>query len=176
MSGYENVVITFLGGSTMRRSICLVVVALMVLLAGCEDEGAGQAPAKPASDVTVVTSANFERVAGMQWILKQMVVDGVEQKLEQEVPFVEFKGGGLINGSASINKFFGTYNIDAKGVLAWPGEFGSTRMAGPENLMKQETVFLKALPLTQKASIEGIFLTLTSDDGNTKLLFYVPVE
>ncbi|MHC4836515.1 MAG: META domain-containing protein [Planctomycetota bacterium] len=49
-------------------------------------------------------------------------------------------------------------------------------MAGPPEQMGQEDAFLKALPQTQRLSKAGINLYAASKDGQTKLVFYVPVE
>ena len=152
--------------------ICIIVAGL--LFCGCnENNGGGQV----ADGVgTKITSGNFERIVGMQWILKEMVVDAQAYALTGEMPFVKFEADGKLNGHASVNRFFGAVKIDAGGKVTWPSPFGSTRMAGPEGLMNQECAFLATLPKIEKASIKKIYLTFESLDGKSKLVFYVPVE
>jgi heat shock protein HslJ len=153
------------------------VYALVVgclLFVGCnENNGGGQAAVDTG---TQITSENFERIVGMQWILKEMVVDGQAYALTGEMPFVKFEAGGSFNGHASVNRFFGSVAIYGAGKFVWPNAFGTTRMAGPVELMNQESAFLATLPKTEKASLEKIFLTFESLDGKSKLVFYVPVE
>ena len=83
---------------------------------------------------------------------------------------------GRIAGFASVNRFFGSFKIDDRGKLEWPFPFGSTRMAGPPELMKQEDIFLNALPQTSSIAFEKIYLYMTSADKKTRLTFYVPVD
>ncbi len=49
-------------------------------------------------------------------------------------------------------------------------------MAGPQELMKQEEIFLKVLPKTDRLSFEGIRIYVYTKDGQTELTFYVPVQ
>jgi heat shock protein HslJ len=152
--------------------ICVIVSGL--LFCGCNENNGG---AEVAADGGVaITSGNFGRIVGMQWILKEMVVDGQAYALTGEMPFVKFEAGGSFNGYASINRFFGSVAIDGAGKVVWPENVGMTRMAGPQKMMEQEGVVLKTLVGTEKASLEKIYLTFESLDGKSKLIFYVPVE
>jgi heat shock protein HslJ len=125
---------------------------------------------------TLITSENFSRIAGMQWILEKMTIDGKKYQLAREKPFVKFAADGNVTGSGSVNRFFGSMKINDKGNIQWQKAFGSTRMAGPEELMKQEDAFLSALPKTEHISIEGIRLYAYSRDRQTEIVFYVPVQ
>ena len=159
----------------MRYGICFLVVALcLVSLSGCSCDQSKQGATGQSG--TVITSGNFERIVGMQWILEKMTVGAVEYPLAGEKPFVKFDADGGVNGHASINRFFGGVEINKNGHLKWSDAFGSTRMAGPEKLMNQENAFLGALPTTEQVSMDKIFLTLQTKDGKTELVFYVPVE
>lgn len=125
---------------------------------------------------TVITSENFGRIAGMQWILQKMTVAGKEQEILGERPFIKFEKNGGVGGFASVNRFFGSMEIDDKGIAKWGGPFGVTRMAGPPDAMKQESDFLNALQQTSRLSTEKIYLYIQTPDGQTELVFYVPVE
>jgi heat shock protein HslJ len=112
----------------------------------------------------------------MQWMLQKMTIDGKEYKLTDENPFIKFENDGKVSGFASINRFFGSIKIDNQGRVKWTAPFGSTRMAGPPELMEQENSFLNALQKTESFSIERIYLYIQTSDGQTELTFYVPVK
>jgi len=78
---------------------------------------------------------------------------------------------GHARGNASINSYFGTAVVHADGALAWSGPFGSTRMAGPPELMDQEMSYLDALPRTVRWRLDGGDLILESANGSTRLTF-----
>ena len=78
---------------------------------------------------------------------------------------------GRAGGAASINSYFGTANVHADGAIAWPAPFGSTRMAGPPELMDQEAAYLEALARTERWRLDGAGLVLESADGRTRLTF-----
>ena len=110
----------------------------------------------------------------MQWILQKMTIDGNEYDLAGERPFIEFSNNGKVSGFASINRYSGSMQVDGQGRVLW-SPFRSTRMAGPPELMDQESTFLQALPRTQRLRLEGIHLHAQSDDGQVELVFYAPV-
>lgn len=149
----------------MKNYILLSLILLTV--AGCQES-------QQARSVAVVINAdNFETIAGMQWTLKQMVVNGQRFKLTDPKPFIQFNAEERkVTGFASINQFFGSVKIDQQGNVQWPGPFGSTRMAGPSPQMQQEDTFLKALPRTQRLTKSGTDLQAVTTDGKTELIFF----
>jgi heat shock protein HslJ len=56
---------------------------------------------------------------------------------------LEFGSDGQVSGSAGVNTFSGTYEYDGN-TLSF-GPLATTRMAGPPELMEQETLYLTAL-------------------------------
>ena len=152
----------------MKYPFYIIAILGLIIIGGCQESQEKQ------STPTVITSENLETIAGVQWILQQMTVDGKPINLIGEKPFIQFDvDENRVTGFASLNRFFGSVNIDKAGNVQWPGPFGSTRMAGPPEQMAQEDAFLKALPQTQRLSKAGINLYATSKDGQTKLVFYV---
>ena len=105
-----------------------------------------------------------------------MTINGKEYKLTDEKPFIKLENDGKVSGFASINRFFGSMLIDNQGSVKWTAPFGSTRMAGPPELMEQENSFLNALQKTESFSIERTYLYIQTSDGRTELTFYVPVK
>ena len=71
-----------------------------------------------------------------------------------------------INGNSGINNYFGDYEIVNNNIKIGP--LGSTRMAGPENLMKVEREFLELLENSKKVKLsDQKTLILTTDKGKT---------
>jgi heat shock protein HslJ len=75
-----------------------------------------------------------------------------------------------ITGNSGVNNYFGSLIIGSDGKLTISG-LGSTKMAGPGNLMTQEQSYYTALKnVTGYKIIEGD-LILTDQNGNTLLTF-----
>jgi len=127
-------------------------------------------------DRTPITAENLGRIAGMQWTLRKMTMDGRQYKLADERPFIKFESDGKLAGFASINRFFGSMQIDNHGAVKWTAPFGSTKMAGPRELMQQEDSFLDALQKTERLSTERTYLYLQTSDGRTELVLYALVK
>ena len=157
----------------MKAMHCIFIISISFsLLIGCKSP-----QGQPLQTGGIkITSENFDRICGMQWILQRMIIDDEEYQLAAERPFIKFTKAGKVSGYASINRYFGTIEFDSHGKLQWSKAFGSTRMAGPEELMNQERAFLTALPSTEQLSMEGIHLYASTEDGRTEFVFYVPVN
>jgi heat shock protein HslJ len=118
---------------------------------------------------------NLEQICGMQWILKEMIKGGKVISLEKEVPYVEFTPEGKLAGFASINRFFGSLSFDKEGGVKI-SPMGTTMMAGPDPLMKQEQAFLNLFQKAETLSLDGIYLTVAHQGGQDRLVFFVPVH
>ena len=71
-----------------------------------------------------------------------------------------------INGNSGVNDYFGNYEITNDDIKF--ASLGSTRMAGPENLMKIESEFLELLRNSKKIKLSNQkTLVLTTDKGKT---------
>ena len=109
---------------------------------------------------------------GAQWQLTGMERDGqVVALVPGSTITLKLDANGRAGGAASINSYFGTANVHADGAIAWPAPFGSTRMAGPPELMDQEAAYLEALARTERWRLDGAGLVLESADGRTRLTF-----
>ena len=151
------------------RTLCrLATIALgLACLAGCNTAGDGTV-----GSTTVITSENISRIVGMQWVLHKITVNGGECDLAGDRPYIEFGNGGKISGFTSVNRCSGSMQLDDQGRVLW-SPFASTKMAGPPELMKQESTFLETLPRVRRLSLEGIHLQAQSEDEQVKLLFSV---
>jgi heat shock protein HslJ len=149
----------------MKMCWFTTITLSLVCLSGCKT-GADKG-------VNIVTPENFSRIVDRQWLLRMMIVDDKEYGLTGERPLVKFSGDGKVSGFASINRFSGSMQWDDQGKIQW-SPLLSTRMAGPPELMDQESVFLTALSGAQHLSLKGIHLHARSEDEQTELVFYVP--
>ena len=149
----------------MNAKNLVVILTVLVSLAGCDTPKTSQ------TKKVSITTENLSTIAGKRWQLTNMTIAGETYPLETKKPTISFTAHGKIAGSASVNKYFGLVKIDEIGNTKWPSPFGSTRMAGPENLMKQESAFLSAIPKTELISLTDDKLTLSSKDGKIELVF-----
>ncbi|HET7820040.1 MAG TPA: META domain-containing protein [Ornithinibacter sp.] len=128
--------------------VAAILVALVALLSACGGED--NAPNAP----TMVEGS---------WKLETL--NGAAA--DPAVPSTLSLNDGKATGNAGINSFNGSYEAPSDGVLTF-GPLASTQMAGPDNAMKQEQDFLKALGDTKKFTTEDGALVLMDDSG-TKL-------
>lgn len=110
-------------------------------------------------------------VYGKPLILTSFILDGKRQPLP-ETPRLSLTihSNGLCSGFSGVNRFFGRFAIKEDGTVN-AGPFGSTRMAGPAELMDLETAFHKALSSVQRADSAGKTLRLFDSAGVAVLVF-----
>ncbi len=142
----------------------------LVCLAGC----------KTTENQTVIsgsgiTPESLNRIADRQWILRNMTINGNVFDLASKQPFIKFSGDGKVSGFGSVNRFSGSMQWNDQGKVQW-SPLLSTRMAGPTELMNQESIFLEALPKVQRLSLEGMNLLAHTKDSQTELVFFLPVK
>jgi heat shock protein HslJ len=120
----------------------------------------------------LITPQQFERIVDIEWHLSRMKVEGEPKPLVEnsKVTFV-CSNEGKVAGVASLNRYFGTLELAEDGGIVWNKAFGMTRMAGPPELMEQESVFMAALTKTARMVLNDSALTLTSRDRSTVLIF-----
>lgn len=76
-----------------------------------------------------------------------------------------------ISGSAGVNSYHGTVVADPATGAFTIGPVGTTRMAGPENMMIQEEKYLAALANVTGYSLANGYLNLVGSDGSVLLSF-----
>lgn len=76
-----------------------------------------------------------------------------------------FADDGSLSGNASVNQYMTEYTVSGENTMAIGAAIGTTKMAGPENLMAQEAAYLDALPQTATYAIDGSELWLRDADG-----------
>lgn len=124
-------------------------------------------PEPPAPPKTARTS-----LCDGDWVLASLKNDGDVIALDAETrPTLGCMPENKVGGNATINRYFGGADIGSNGSIQWAGPgFGSTMMAGPEALMKQEVAYLAALHQSDNYRIEGEQLILTGG-GGVELVF-----
>lgn len=75
-----------------------------------------------------------------------------------------FGDDGSLTGSASVNRYTTGYTTSGE-TMSIDAAIATTKMAGPEELLRQEAAYLAALPQTATYSIEGDDLWLRDADG-----------
>ena len=126
----------------------VVLVALVALLSACGGED--NAPNAP----TMLTGS---------WKLETLNGAAADTAVPSTMTMAESKA----SGNAGVNQFNGSYDAPSDGVLTF-GPLSTTMMAGPDNAMKQEQAFLKALADTKKFTTEDGALVLM-DGSDAKL-------
>ena len=151
------------------RTLCrFATIALgLACLAGCNTAGD-----ETVESTSVITSENISQIVGVRWTLQKMTLNGNEYDLAGDRPYIEFSNNGQVSGFASINRCSGSMQLDDQGRARW-SPLASTRMAGPPELMQQESIFLEALQSVQRLSLEGIHLHGQSEEDQVELVFRV---
>jgi heat shock protein HslJ len=148
------------------KSISLFTALLAFpLLMACQTGGSsGQTPATARLDLA--------QVYGQEWQLQSLKRDGqMVELVDGSSVTLQINADDKVAGRASVNRYFGTLTIGKSGELAWGDNFGTTMMAGPEPLMRQERDFLNSLGQTQKLQIQGDTLWLKSSDDTLVMQF-----
>lgn len=150
----------------MRQTNWLAALALAAaVLAGCATD-----PARY-PEGTRVTPARLAEVADREWQLAALRVDGKDVALlEQGRPTLQIAQDLRVAGRATVNRYFGQMKLSDAGEVAW-GPLASTMMAGPDEAMKQERVFLDALAKTTRMHVGPAGLLLETPDNRTMLEF-----
>lgn len=105
----------------------------------------------------------------------RLVSDGTDVPLLADRPItLQLEPEGRVTGRASVNRYFGGFTPGADGTIVWQGGLGSTRMAGPPEAMRLETVFFQVLPLTSEIEAGSDALTFRSADGKNLVKFVKP--
>jgi heat shock protein HslJ len=145
-------------------------ILICCLLFACSTTPPQKTP-KEAEGV-LITPQLFEKIVGIDWHLIRMTLDGEPYPMVEnsEVTFA-CSQEGQVAGAASINRYFGNLKLAENGGIVWNKVFGMTRMAGPPELMKQESVFMDALSKTSRMFLNNSTLILKSQDRSTVLEF-----
>ncbi|MBI4333017.1 MAG: META domain-containing protein [Chloroflexi bacterium] len=156
----------------MKKGISLSVLFLL-LVAGmfaCTSVAAppatpqnpsGSTPAPvPGAENPPGSSASLS-LEGVTWILESFS-EGESLKLvlqDTDITLVFDKSNGRLHGSGGVNTYTGGYQV-AGANLVIRGPIASTMMAGPQNVMDQESRYLTVVQTAESFKIEGKKLQL----------------
>lgn len=136
----------------------IVGLALAACSTGCSDRSPDSGEGK------VVTGANA--LANTAWRLTSL---GGTPVLDSVQGIIKFSKASKVVGKGSCNRFFATVKIAGDKISF--SQVGSTRMACPEPIMKQESTFLKALENAERFGIEDTTLSIYAKNMDKPLRF-----
>jgi heat shock protein HslJ len=137
----------------MKRKTEFQVAALLIFAAFVTD------------GLSQTLKTNASPLGGRQWRLIELNGKPIEQRdgAGAEPPELKFDAEKkTVSGSTGINRLAGGYKLDENKLKI--GNLAMTKMAGPEELMKQETEFVKALESVDSWKRTGDRLELMSGD------------
>jgi heat shock protein HslJ len=113
----------------------------------------------------------IQSIAGKSWQLVRMESESGETRpVDGSLVSFSCTPEGAVAGQASINRYSGSMVADGSRISRW-NPFRVTRMAGPPELMTQETLFLQALPKTTRFFMLGEKLVFVNKDRGVRLEF-----
>lgn len=119
---------------------CWIGCSLLLSCNGPHEPAKASTPAASASQ-----SAPSLNLIGSEWLLEDLGGSGVVDRVQATLAFPE---AGKIAGRGSCNRFFGSAAISGH-TIKFSG-MGSTKMACPEAVMKQEDKYLAALQAAER--------------------------
>lgn len=155
--------------SRMNRFVAVSLVFVLLLLVGCAQ------PAPPAEDEpgTGSSSETPAPLEGTSWeCITFAAGGGVQNPPLPTAPITaEFSEDGKMTGNASVNSYTTAYETDGA-QLTIDDQIITTKMAGSEEAMAQESDYLTALATVESYNINGQGeLILFGQAGNTVARF-----
>jgi len=141
-------------------------LATLLIFASLVSNGLSQTPKSepehPQSE-SKASNSTTNPLGGQEWRLKELDGEPLKQRNGAEPPDLKFDAEKkTVSGSTGINRLAGGYKLDANKLKF--GNLAMTKMAGPEELMKQETEFVNALESVDSWKRTGDRLELLSGD------------
>lgn len=90
---------------------------------------------------------------------------GLQSVVANSTVTAKFGTDGSLAGNGGINQYSTTYTTSAPDKMTIDAKIVSTKMAGPDDVMAQETAYLAALPQTATYEIDGDTLWLRDANG-----------
>jgi heat shock protein HslJ len=140
----------------MMRTILLVTTAAVLLAVATACSTSASEPAHPETPVAPVETKPFEDTT---WQLLELRGAAARPGLKSEPPSVRFQADvSSVHGHGGVNSFFGPYVLDGSTLRV--DQLAATRMAGPSELMDQESALLTALQAARSWRVTGDVLEL----------------
>jgi len=149
-----------LGVRLRKLIIAAIVVLAFVLLVGCN-------AAEPSEDAAQPVPDPGGALEGTSWNCMTFNVGGTPRPVPADIPITaEFGADGTLSGNASVNTYSTTYKADG-GNLTIDPNIVTTKMAGSDEAMKQESDYLTTLVTVASYQI---------DDKNGQLVLFGPAQ
>lgn len=154
----------------MRQYLKLIFIFSLLFIFACAGTQNNSAGTKTSGNL--ITPQNLNDITGIEWNLTQLTKDNVSIALvkDSKTTFACDKDG-RVTGKATLNQYSGNLKLQDDGEIIWSKAFIMTRMAGPPELMQQETDFTRALMQTSRILLKESKLVLMSDDQSNLLEF-----
>ena len=154
----------------MRQFVNLMLLSGILFIFACAANQNNSAGTK--IDGKLITPQNFNDITDIEWNLKQMTKDNETIALvkDSKTTFA-CDENGRVAGKATINRYSGDLKLQDDGEIIWSKAFIMTRMAGPPELMQQETDFTQALMQISRMYLKDSKLVLLNEDQSTLLEF-----
>ena len=118
-----------------------------------------------------VTSASSSGLTGSAWkLLSYGPASQQIQALSDIDTLVAFNPDGLISGSLGCNSFGGKYRA-AGGQISF-SEMTQTMMACETRVLDQESAVMQIFSSNTRFTLQSGILTITSEDGDSVVIFY----
>lgn len=153
----------------IRIYLCATIMICSLLFA-CT----GVHPQKTGGEAegVLITPQQFNDIVGIEWHLIKMTLNSDPIPLgENSKVIFSCSSEGEVAGLATINRYFGNLKLNEDGEIVWNKAFGMTRMAGPPELMQQESAYMDALIKTSRMYLKEAKLVLRNKDRSYVLEF-----
>ena len=149
------------------KAIFIFSLLFIFACAGTQNNSAGTK-----TNGNLITPQNLNDITGIEWNLTQLTKDNVSIALvkDSKTTFACDKDG-RVTGKATLNQYSGNLKLQDDGEIIWSNAFVMTRMAGPPELMQQETDFTRALMQTSRIFLKKSKLVLINEDLSNLLEF-----
>ncbi|MCX6431764.1 MAG: META domain-containing protein [Actinobacteria bacterium] len=144
-----------------KGAALLGALALMTLSAACTSSTGGST-----SVTTPAGPTGGDGLVGPAWALSSAAVDSIDlTAFGITIAFTDTD----VSGSSGVNTYAGAFTSSPEGAMDF-GPLATTRMAGPDDAMKAETVYLAVLDTVTGYSVSQTELDLFA--GQNEVLTY----
>jgi heat shock protein HslJ len=146
----------------------ILSISAALALAACSSPDSSHHPAGPAPDAKA--PAKDEKAAentafeGTEWRLVDVGgVAAIQGRGDRPASVAFDREAASVRGTSGLNSFFGPYAVD--GAKLRVENLALTKMAGPPELMQQESAFVGALHSARSWNVHGDELELLDEKG-----------
>jgi heat shock protein HslJ len=127
---------------------------------------------QPEPSLQSVSKKTLSQACNKQWTVAALNTSVGRFSLAPIRPTFNCEPDGRISGNAGVNRYFATFVIMNNGAIEWPSSHvASTKMAGPAELMQQESAYLTALTKTNHIALADNTLVLSNKDRAISISF-----